>query len=158
MRCEIIPRIGADLKVVLRHVCPMVRVQLVDRYQRIGILLASSVEGHCFASIGIANDYGRTARGSFVDAIQRIGQRPSAFVVDSCSNVHQAFLKIFPGFAWRPIMRLRFVLDVNGCHPGRLHHVVTVYERVVRIPVGPHHGREHSGDNTPLSDCLIRQD
>ena len=36
--------------------------------------------------------------------------------------------------------------------------VVTVYERVVRIPVGPHHGREHSGDNTPLSDCLIRQD
>ena len=24
--------------------------------------------------------------------------------------------------------------------------------------MGPHHGREHSGDNTPLSDCLIRQE
>ena len=35
--------------------------------------------------------------------------------------------------------------------------VVTVYERVVRIQVGPHHGRDHCGDNTPLSDCLIRQ-
>ena len=37
--------------------------------------MASSVVCHCFASIGIANDYGRTARGSFVDAIETIGQR-----------------------------------------------------------------------------------
>ena len=60
------------LKVVLRYVCPVVRVQFVDRYQRIGILLAFSVAGQCLASVGIVKDYGWTARGSFVDAIQSI--------------------------------------------------------------------------------------
>ena len=47
------------------------------------------------------------------------------------------------------------LLVEEGCDYA---HLVTVNERVVRIPVGRHHGREHCGDNTPLSDCLIRKD
>ena len=95
-----------------------------------------------------ASGHWRTTGRAFVHAVERVGDGPAAVVRFAGSHSQDALLKVAP---WRPrrsIMGLRQVLDVDSRHdvPGDMHHVVSQLQPLIKKPLGPHDGRDTSGD------------
>ena len=62
-----------------------------------------------------------------VDAVESVGERPTPIIRFARSLGENSLFKVVPRRPWRPIMKLRQVLDLDGSHDGsrRLHHVGT---------------------------------